>query len=129
MLTQQFGSFPSLTPPQSCTIEFPEFKVKKGILALKLNGELIGTINAAEPSNRFSFDCRFMKKDKTENSLRLFQPISLLTEKQQELKAFIFQNRFLLNGKEYNLKNITWTDFKGKDGKYESSTIKFRGNL
>jgi hypothetical protein len=129
MLIQQFGSFPVLDSVESCTLEIPDFRVKKGILALKLNGHLIGTINPGEPGNRFIFDCGYLKKDKVENTLRLYQPISILTEKQQELKAFIFQNRFLLNGKEFNLKNITWTDFKGKDGKYESSTIKFRGNL
>jgi hypothetical protein len=127
MMAQQFGSFTDLESTASCMIEIPEFRLKQGVLGVKFNQELIGTINPAEPNNRFAFDCQLIQSNGSENTLRLYQPDTL---QPQELKLASSSHkkpeRFLLNGHVFNPKNTQWNNYE-RNGSYQNTTVKFKG--
>ncbi len=127
MMAQQFSTFPELSKSRTCTLDVPGFNLKKGIFGLKLNQELIGTINPGEPKNHFVFDCNLIQKDSPENSLRFYQPDTLQPlEPKVTSGSTYYPTRFLLNGKEYTPQNTHWKNFE-TNGKYQNSNIKFRG--
>jgi hypothetical protein len=129
MMAQQFSSYPTLKPDSNCTLDIPGFQLKKGVLGIKLNQTLIGTINPAEPLARYSFDCGLLHTNGTDNTLRLYQPDSL---QPQELKLASGSSknpsRFLLNDREYNGKNTQWNNYELNEN-YQNTTIKFKGEL
>ncbi len=65
LLSQAFVPSDRKIAKKTCSLEVPETRVLQGSLALILNRQFIGSINATEPNTRLEFDCALLKEKNT----------------------------------------------------------------
>ena len=128
MLAQTFHSNSNvpIKTRNTCTIELPDVRVRKGTLSLILNRNFIGDLNPVETTGQFKFDCSILKNDGEDNTL-LLQNSRLIDESPIEFENNILPHRFFINGSILDSSNSEWKNFNSNEH-YSSSKITFRGN-